>query len=94
MINGTLAHFFCRMDLCGQRKRNMIQENHDFLRKVLKGMRKAILAVMLVFCMLLPLSGAVYAAGMENFLPQEEVSTIQFQDVPEGAWYEEALERC
>lgn len=60
----------------------------------MKGMRKAILAVMLVFCMLLPLSGAVYAAGMENFLPQEEVSTIQFQDVPEGAWYEEALERC
>lgn len=60
----------------------------------MKGMRKAILAVVLVFCMLLPLSRAVYAAGMENFLPQEEVSTIQFQDVPEGAWYEEALERC
>lgn len=59
-----------------------------------KEMRKAILSVMLALCMLLPFVGAVYAAGMENFVPTEEGVTDRFQDVPEGAWYEEALERC
>lgn len=59
-----------------------------------KEMRKAILSVMLALCMLLPFVGSVYAAGMENFVPTEEGVTDRFQDVPEGAWYEEALERC
>ena len=59
-----------------------------------KEMRKAILSVMLALCMLLPFVGSVYAAGMENFVPPEEGVTDRFQDVPEGAWYEEALERC
>lgn len=57
-------------------------------------MRKAIVAALLAICMVLPFAGPVYAAGMENFVSAEAGIAGSFQDVPEGAWYEGALERC